>query len=443
MRKGGPPANYVSVTSGEVITFGGWGYLESGSLGSGGNVSWKLAAYDSSMSPVDYPSPSPFVTSASWTYQIGTYTVPSGVAYVMLYCEVYLAASATVARFDDGFLSAGTQYYHQDQVSNRLITNSSGTNIGEQGHYPFGESWYANNTTTKWAFTTYERDAESGNDYAMARYNISRLGRFNSPDPLDGDITNPGSLNSYAYVRNDPIDLIDPLGLCPPCDEGDCGGGGIIIPINIGEGGPGNTDSTLEPEPNPGEPLGDPSGDANPYGTWNESIPGGVQVFPAPFGGINFPSDPTGCTYGGGNCGGWAMGWTKDANGNVLGDYNGEELCTLGPLGSCLYWSLSGKWLPEDNASKLAREVNKRPVGKFVAATYGGSLAAGAGAEVCMLLGVRGCTAVVLTGAELLHYLVSPFEEDQVVPTQHVPGNEPGPGYEGPETAPISGPRVP
>jgi hypothetical protein len=33
------------------------------------------------------------------------------------------------------------------------------------------------------------------------------------------------------------------------------------------------------------------------------------------------------------------MGWTKDANGNVLGDYNGEELCTLGPLGGCGYWN--------------------------------------------------------------------------------------------------------
>jgi hypothetical protein len=70
----------------------------------------------------------------------------------------------------------------------------------------------------------------------MARYYTSRLGRFNSPNPLDGDITNPESLNSYAYVRIDPIDLMDPQGLCPPCAEGGCGG--VIIPINKGEGGP-------------------------------------------------------------------------------------------------------------------------------------------------------------------------------------------------------------
>jgi hypothetical protein len=40
-------------------------------------------------------------------------------------------------------------------------------------------SWwrYLSSTTTKWQFTTYERDAESGNDYAMARVYINRCGR--------------------------------------------------------------------------------------------------------------------------------------------------------------------------------------------------------------------------------------------------------------------------
>ena len=66
------------------------------------------------------------------------------------------ATSSTVAWFDDGFLSAGTQYFHQDMLSNRMITDTGGNDIGEQGHYPFGEQWYAMNTTTKWFFTTYE-----------------------------------------------------------------------------------------------------------------------------------------------------------------------------------------------------------------------------------------------------------------------------------------------
>ena len=47
----------------------------------------------------------------------------------------------------------------------------------------------------------------------MVRYHINRLGRFNAPDPIAGSIADPQSLNRYAYVRNDPINLTDPNGL--------------------------------------------------------------------------------------------------------------------------------------------------------------------------------------------------------------------------------------
>jgi RHS repeat-associated protein len=104
-----------------------------------------------------------------------------------------------------------TTYFHQDHLSNRLVTNSSGGTVEQMGHLPFGEGWY-DTGSEKWVFTTYERDAESGNDYAMARYNVSRLGRFSSPDPLSGSTANPQSLNRYAYVGNDPINATDPTG---------------------------------------------------------------------------------------------------------------------------------------------------------------------------------------------------------------------------------------
>src|SRR4029077_7840058 len=109
--------------------------------------------------------------------------------------------------------SGAIQYYHSDHLSARLMTDPSGTKIGEQGHFPVGESWYASSTTTKWQFTSYERDAESGNDFAVARSYINRLGRFSSPDPLAGKPADPQSLNRYSYVGNDPINLVDPSGL--------------------------------------------------------------------------------------------------------------------------------------------------------------------------------------------------------------------------------------
>jgi RHS repeat-associated protein len=111
-------------------------------------------------------------------------------------------------------ISGNTTNYHMgDQLSPRLTTNTSGTVAGQQGHFPFGESWYSSNTTTKFQFTSYERDSESGNDYAIARSYVNRLARFSSPDPLGGFIDNPQSLNRYPYALNNPINLVDPSGL--------------------------------------------------------------------------------------------------------------------------------------------------------------------------------------------------------------------------------------
>jgi RHS repeat-associated protein len=87
-----------------------------------------------------------------------------------------------------------------------------------------------NSTTTKEMFTSYERDPETGNgtagtgnDYAMARYNVNRLGRFSSIDPLSGSLGNPQSLNHYAYVTNDPVNGSDPTGMSDLTAI--CGGG--------------------------------------------------------------------------------------------------------------------------------------------------------------------------------------------------------------------------
>jgi RHS repeat-associated protein len=104
-----------------------------------------------------------------------------------------------------------TTYYHQDHLSNRLVTSSSGSVVEQMGHLPYGENWY-DTGGEKWKFTTFERDAESGNDYALARYDVNRLGRFTSPDPLSGSTANPQSLNHYTYVGNDPINATDPTG---------------------------------------------------------------------------------------------------------------------------------------------------------------------------------------------------------------------------------------
>jgi RHS repeat-associated protein len=141
--------------------------------------------------------------------------------------EYIYAGSQMVAKIEGG----AAQYYHQDHLSVRAMTDSNGNITLQQSTFPFGENWYQKTGGTKWQFTTYERDPESGNDYAMARYYVNRLGRFNAPDPIAGSIADPQTLNRYAYVRNDPVNGVDPSGLCgcadteAGCSTGDLGGG--------------------------------------------------------------------------------------------------------------------------------------------------------------------------------------------------------------------------
>jgi RHS repeat-associated protein len=174
--------------------------------------------------------------------------------------------------------SGTTTYYHPDQLSVRALTSSTGSVVGQQGTYPFGESWYAVNTTTKWFFTSYERDPESANDYAMARYYVNRLGRFNSPDPIPGSIADPQSWNRYTYVRNDPVNSTDPLGLCDYNDAGQFVGGhdgetcctdsGVCLVWDSGS-------STWSPDPSPpGDGSGDDTG-GDPGAPSDPSAPAG------------------------------------------------------------------------------------------------------------------------------------------------------------------------
>jgi len=65
-------------------------------------------------------------------------------------------------------------------------------------------------TTEPAVITSKERYAETGLDNFGARYLSSAQGRFTSPDPLGGELTNPQSLNRYSYVLNNPLRFTDP-----------------------------------------------------------------------------------------------------------------------------------------------------------------------------------------------------------------------------------------
>jgi RHS repeat-associated protein len=64
-------------------------------------------------------------------------------------------------------------------------------------------------------FEQYERDNETGLDYAVARYFVSVQGRFTSVDPLmaSAKASMPQSWNRYAFCLNNPPAVVDPTGL--------------------------------------------------------------------------------------------------------------------------------------------------------------------------------------------------------------------------------------
>ena len=83
-------------------------------------------------------------------------------------------------------------------------------------------------------FTGKQRDYESGLDNFGARYfgGGNSLGRFMSPDPIFFQVSmlaDPQQWNEYAYVRNNPLSLVDPTGeaielTCQDTDPDKCEG---------------------------------------------------------------------------------------------------------------------------------------------------------------------------------------------------------------------------
>jgi RHS repeat-associated protein len=334
----------VAVQTGQQLTFGGWVNLQSGG---GAALGWWITVYDSSHTAItSIGTPNP--TSSGWTYQLATYTVPTGVAYVVLYSQIYLPSASTTIWVDDGFLSTGTVYYHGDHLgSARALTDTGGNVMWSATYLPFGQEWNPQITVNHYKFTGYERDGESGNDYAVARYFSSQYGRFTSPDPLGGDVSDPQTLNRYSYVRNNPENLTDPTGMhvgemgctmdgltCDPCfwNPWACWNPCLFDDcVGDGGGGGGGGGGHRPPPQAPPAPQGGYGAGIDPYGTWDESLPAGVQVFPS-----GFPGGASGCQYGSGYCGGGIYGFT---NGSMTGWHNYANyldwlLLLLGPNAS-------------------------------------------------------------------------------------------------------------
>lgn len=122
---------------------------------------------------------------------------------------------------------ADVEWLVPDQLGTpRMVADQSGSLSGIKRHdyLPFGEeiSAGAGGRTAAQGYMQddvrqkfgggQEHDSETSLDFMQARYYSSLMGRFTSPDSVDGAVLNPQTLNLYAYVQNNPVNFNDPTG---------------------------------------------------------------------------------------------------------------------------------------------------------------------------------------------------------------------------------------
>ena len=167
-------------------------------------------------------------TTTNYAYDLGQDALfeTQGSSWVTAY--IYFGDALT------GEYTNGTTYFlHQDHLgSTRLVTGMTYPPypvVDSLDYLPFGEQ-ISGATVATHKFTGYERDSESELDNASTRHYSNSIGRFMQPDPLSGFPSNPQSWNRYSYVYNNPLNSVDPTGMCPPDseDSSDCPGVGDL-----------------------------------------------------------------------------------------------------------------------------------------------------------------------------------------------------------------------
>ncbi len=121
---------------------------------------------------------------------------------------------------------AKVAYLTSDHLgSPRINTDAIGAEIARHDYHPFGEEvstsqrtmglGYTSDAIRK-KFTGFERDSETGSDFAHARTYTSQIGRFTSADPLVRiSKERPQNHNKYVYAINSPYRFVDPDGKWP------------------------------------------------------------------------------------------------------------------------------------------------------------------------------------------------------------------------------------
>ena len=102
---------------------------------------------------------------------------------------VYFAGGRVARKSSLGTVS---YYFGEPAGRTRTVTGATGVACNEADYYLFGgEQTHGNTCDQNYHFAGMYRDGETANDYTWFRMYESNLGRWMTPDPLAGDISNP------------------------------------------------------------------------------------------------------------------------------------------------------------------------------------------------------------------------------------------------------------
>jgi RHS repeat-associated protein len=130
------------------------------------------------------------------------------------------SSGAATARYSQGLnideplatlRSGAASFYHADGLGSiTSLTNTSGALAQTYTFDSFGKQTASSGSLVNpFQYTGRESDPETGLYYYRARYYDPAAGHFTGEDPA-GFIA---GINFYAYVKNDPLDFVDPYGL--------------------------------------------------------------------------------------------------------------------------------------------------------------------------------------------------------------------------------------
>jgi RHS repeat-associated protein len=158
-------------------------------------------------------------------------------------CEERDAAGAVTKRFFDegvkveGGPAAGNYYYTRDHLGSiRELTDSNGTVRARYAYDPYGRRVkLAGDVEADFGFGGMLWSAETGLSLTLYRVYDPEVGRWLSRDPLPEAEMQEGP-NLYAYVVNDPVNLVDQYGLISslktcmtPVNQAACVAAGIFV----------------------------------------------------------------------------------------------------------------------------------------------------------------------------------------------------------------------